>query len=173
MLTKFITQDPEPSLKFYREIMGMRKLFSYNAGSFSIYCELLCATFCDIGSLICLREKICTTVTLTLRRFGLISTTRKASWSVSLGPCSLLWACVLKRSLSFAVIHRHGTELDPDFSYCSGNEEPHMGFGHLGFVVDDVPGLVKRVEEAGELSITRSRDVVEFLKLQLSPYAAR
>lgn len=52
---------------------------------------------------------------------------------------------------ALVVIHRHGTELDPDFSYCSGNEEPHMGFGHLGFVVDDVPGLVKRVEEAGEL----------------------
>lgn len=52
---------------------------------------------------------------------------------------------------SLIVIHRHGTELDPDFSYCSGNEEPHMGFGHLGFVVDDVLGLVKRVEEAGEL----------------------
>lgn len=24
-----------------------------------------------------------------------------------------------------------------------------MGFGHLGFVVDDVPALLKRVEEAG------------------------
>ena len=29
--------DPEPTLKFYREILGMRLLFSYNAGSFSIY----------------------------------------------------------------------------------------------------------------------------------------
>jgi len=69
---------------------------------------------------------------------------------VSFGPCSLPFDFRAHR-LSLIVIHRHGTELDPEFSYCSGNEEPHMGFGHLGFVVDDVPGLVKRVEEAGEL----------------------
>lgn len=47
------------------------------------------------------------------------------------------------------MIHRHGTELDPSFSYCSGNEEPHMGFGHLGFIVRDVPALIARVEKDG------------------------
>lgn len=51
------------------------------------------------------------------------------------------------------MIHRHGTELDADFSYCSGNEEPHMGFGHLGFIVEDMPELVKRVEEAGKCDV--------------------
>lgn len=32
-------QDPVRTLKFYREILGMRILFTYNAGSFSIYCQ--------------------------------------------------------------------------------------------------------------------------------------
>lgn len=59
MLLTYIrsSQDPEPSLKFYREIMGMRKLFSYNAGSFSIYCELLCTYFCGTASLISLPNR--------------------------------------------------------------------------------------------------------------------
>ncbi|ORY75625.1 Glyoxalase/Bleomycin resistance protein/Dihydroxybiphenyl dioxygenase, partial [Leucosporidium creatinivorum] len=110
-------KDPERSLKFYREILGMRKLFSYNAGSFSIYCELASSSFCHMYH-------------------GDLDT-------------ETVWADFNNQKGLIELIHRHGTELDPDFSYCSGNEEPHMGFGHLGFTVDDVPGLVKRVEEAG------------------------
>lgn len=34
-------KDPEKTLKFYRDVLGMRVLFTYNAGSFSIYCERL------------------------------------------------------------------------------------------------------------------------------------
>jgi len=34
--------------------------------------------------------------------------------------------------------HNHGTENDPDFKYFNGNEEGKQGFGHLGFLVDDV-----------------------------------
>jgi hypothetical protein len=35
-----------------------------------------------------------------------------------------------------------------------------MGFGHLGFVVDDVPALVKRVQEAGALISSSQRDTL-------------
>jgi len=34
--------------------------------------------------------------------------------------------------------HNHGTELDPDFKHYDGNEEGRQGFGHIGFLVDDV-----------------------------------
>jgi lactoylglutathione lyase len=34
--------------------------------------------------------------------------------------------------------HNHGTENDEKFQYYSGNEADRKGFGHLGFLVDDV-----------------------------------
>lgn len=34
--------------------------------------------------------------------------------------------------------HNHGTELQPNFSHFNGNEQDRQGFGHLGFLVDDV-----------------------------------
>ena len=34
--------------------------------------------------------------------------------------------------------HNHGTENDDDFKYLNGNEEGRQGFGHIGFLVDDV-----------------------------------
>ena len=34
--------------------------------------------------------------------------------------------------------HNHGTEDDEKFQYYSGNEADRKGFGHLGFLVDDV-----------------------------------
>jgi len=32
-------KDPKVSLPFYKEILGMRTLFTLNAGPFSVYCE--------------------------------------------------------------------------------------------------------------------------------------
>jgi len=34
--------------------------------------------------------------------------------------------------------HNHGTEDDTEFKYNNGNEEGKQGFGHIGFLVDDV-----------------------------------
>ena len=34
--------------------------------------------------------------------------------------------------------HNHGTENDEDFKHFNGNEEGRQGFGHIGFLVDDV-----------------------------------
>lgn len=34
--------------------------------------------------------------------------------------------------------HNHGTENDSDFKHYNGNEEGKQGFGHIGFLVDDV-----------------------------------
>ena len=45
--------------------------------------------------------------------------------------------------------HNHGTEDDPNFSYHNGNTEP-KGFGHVGFLVDDV---YKVIENDSDVSL--------------------
>lgn len=44
--------------------------------------------------------------------------------------------------------HNHGTESDPDFSYWNGNTG-QRGFGHIGFLVDDVYALHKTMSDDG------------------------
>lgn len=42
-----------------------------------------------------------------------------------------------------------GTADDPESKYASGNEEPHRGFGHIGFTVADLEGTVASMLAAG------------------------
>mgnify|MGYP001969553863 CR=1 FL=1 len=44
--------------------------------------------------------------------------------------------------------HNHGTESDDSFHHTNGNEENKKGFGHIGFLVDDVYEKCKELEEA-------------------------
>ncbi|BGP12721.1 hypothetical protein JCM10213v2_000638 [Rhodosporidiobolus nylandii] len=87
----------------------MRTLFTYNAGSFSIYYMFHSEEDVDA-------EKV--------------------------------WADFPNQKGLIELIHRHGSE-NEDFTYKSGNEPEHAGFGHLGLIVDDVPKLVARAEAAG------------------------
>lgn len=50
----------------------------------------------------------------------------------AMGTVSNLFQPVLE------LTHNHGTENDPDFKHFNGNEEGRQGFGHIGFLVDDV-----------------------------------
>lgn len=45
--------------------------------------------------------------------------------------------------------HNWGTEKDENFKYCSGNDEPHRGFGHICVSVDDLQAACKRFDEMG------------------------
>jgi len=45
--------------------------------------------------------------------------------------------------------HNHGTEDDDDFKHYSGNEEGREGFGHIGFLVDDVYKACDGIREMG------------------------
>mmetsp|Transcript_122377 Transcript_122377/g.222594 ORF Transcript_122377/g.222594 Transcript_122377/m.222594 type:complete len:393 (+) Transcript_122377:84-1262(+) len=45
--------------------------------------------------------------------------------------------------------HNHGTENDADFKHYTGNEDERKGFGHVGFLVDDVYQKCTELEEAG------------------------
>ncbi|GAA5835244.1 hypothetical protein JCM11251_006657 [Rhodosporidiobolus azoricus] len=102
-------KDPKKSLPFFKEVLGMRTLFTYNAGCFSIF--YMFHSEDDIDA-----EKV--------------------------------WANFSNQKGLLELIHRHGSE-DESFTYKSGNELEHAGFGHIGLMVDDVPGLLKRAEEYG------------------------
>lgn len=45
--------------------------------------------------------------------------------------------------------HNHGTEDDADFTHFTGNEDGRKGFGHVGFLVDDVYKTCVELQDAG------------------------
>ena len=45
--------------------------------------------------------------------------------------------------------HVHGSEKQDPKYYSTGNTPPHLGFGHLGFTVPDVPAALSRLEASG------------------------
>ncbi|CAN6623373.1 glyoxalase I [Trichomonascus vanleenenianus] len=60
--------------------------------------------------------------------------------------------------------HNHGSEKDPNFKVNNGNEEPHRGFGHICFSVDDIGAACDKLEVAGvkfkkRLSDGRQKDI--------------
>ena len=58
-----------------------------------------------------------------------------------------------KLSMMFGPIleltHNHGTEEDGNFKHFNGNEEGKQGFGHIGFLVDDVYTACDTIREMG------------------------
>lgn len=53
-----------------------------------------------------------------------------------------LWQPVLE------LTHNHGTESDETFKYHNGNDPP-QGFGHIGFLCDDLERACLELESAG------------------------
>lgn len=45
--------------------------------------------------------------------------------------------------------HNHGTENDEEFKHYNGNEEGRQGFGHIGFLVDDVYAACDDIRKMG------------------------
>lgn len=45
--------------------------------------------------------------------------------------------------------HNHGTESDDNFKHFTGNEDDKKGFGHIGFLVDDVYKACDSIAEMG------------------------
>jgi lactoylglutathione lyase len=45
--------------------------------------------------------------------------------------------------------HNHGTEANDEFRHFNGNEEGRQGFGHIGFLVDDVYAACDKIRDFG------------------------
>ena len=45
--------------------------------------------------------------------------------------------------------HNHGTETQDDFAHFTGNEADRKGFGHIGFLVEDVEATCTALEQLG------------------------
>ncbi|RPB08452.1 lactoylglutathione lyase [Morchella conica CCBAS932] len=45
--------------------------------------------------------------------------------------------------------HNYGTENDPEYKVNNGNAEPHRGFGHIAFSVDNIEHACARLESNG------------------------
>lgn len=116
-------KDPSRSLHFYINLLGMRVIFTMNAGPFTIYYlghpPLETATQEDMQTWARTTSEI---PTLT-RTSGLLE-----------------------------LYHVHGSEGlsgDDEGSVSTGNVPPHLGFAHLGFTVPDVKDAVERLRGAG------------------------
>eukprot|EP01096_Ripella_sp_DP13-Kostka_P018247 TRINITY_DN980_c0_g1_i2.p1 TRINITY_DN980_c0_g1~~TRINITY_DN980_c0_g1_i2.p1 ORF type:complete len:318 (-),score=134.32 TRINITY_DN980_c0_g1_i2:38-991(-) len=64
------------------------------------------------------------------------------SWAVSEANCNGRFEPVLE------LTHNHGTEDDAEFKYHNGNAEPR-GFGHIGFLVDDLDRHCQQLVDQG------------------------
>jgi len=45
--------------------------------------------------------------------------------------------------------HNYGTESDPEYTICNGNDDVGKGFGHIAISVDNLQAACDRLEEAG------------------------
>jgi lactoylglutathione lyase len=69
--------------------------------------------------------------------------------------------------LVLELTHNHGTESDKRFKHFNGNEDGKIGFGHIGFLVDDVYKACDGIREMGcGFQKVRSREQTrDFLKI--------
>lgn len=113
-------RDPKRSLRFYIDLMGMRTVFTMNAGPWTIYYLGYPTTPEDRADLPAWSAKVADPPTLT-QTLGLLE-----------------------------LYHIHGSEKstsDGGYEMSTGNAPPNLGFGHLGFTVPDVPATVERLRK--------------------------
>lgn len=112
-------QDPEPTVHFYVDLMGMRTVFAINTGPLTVYYLGYPQTDEHRADPAAFARDI-------------------ADHSVMTQTLGLLELC-----------HYHGSENQPKGYISSGNNPPHLGFNHLGFTVPSVPEAVERLRNAG------------------------
>lgn len=115
-------RDPSRSLHFYTTLLGMRTVFTMNAGPFTLYYLGYPPTPSDRADLPAWAARTSEFHTLT-QTPGLLE-----------------------------LYHVHGSEKsveDGGVEISNGNTPPHLGFGHLGVTVPDVAGAVERLRSHG------------------------
>ncbi|CRH00008.1 glyoxalase I, putative [Plasmodium relictum] len=139
--TMIRVKNPEKSLYFYINILGMKLVHIKHNDNFSLY--FLKSTY--------LNEKNTSTSDEGSYDFNSLKNSFQSNESYENFKKS--WHPVLE------LTHNHGTEEDEKFSYHNGNTEPR-GFGHLGFLVDNLEDYCKELEN---LNITFKKKVNEGL----------
>ncbi|KAF4250636.1 hypothetical protein CNMCM8980_010577 [Aspergillus fumigatiaffinis] len=115
-------RDLQRTLHFYINLMGMRTVFTMNAGPFTLYYLGYPPTSADRADL--------------------------PSWSARVANPPVL----TQTPGLLELYHVHGTEkadAEGGFNMSTGNTPPHLGFGHLGFTVPDVASTLERLRKEG------------------------
>jgi lactoylglutathione lyase len=115
-------RDPQRTLHFYINLMGMRTVFTMNAGPFTLYYLGYPPTSADRADL--------------------------PSWSARVANPPVL----TQTPGLLELYHVHGTEkadAEGGFNMSTGNTPPYLGFGHLGFTVPDVASTLERLRKEG------------------------
>lgn len=111
-------RDPRPSLHFYIDLMGMRTVFTMNAGPMTIY------------------------------YLGYPPDDKRENLPAWAAETAI--SKTLTRTLGLLELyHVHGSERREPGYISTGNQPPHLGFGHLGFTVPDVGATVERLRREG------------------------
>ncbi|KAI1633840.1 lactoylglutathione lyase [Biscogniauxia mediterranea] len=112
-------RDPQASLGFYVGLMGMRRVFTADAGPFTIYYLGYPQTAAHRAD--------------------------AASFARDVGRHSAL----TRTPGLLELCHYHGSERQPPAYHATGSDPPHLGFNHVGFTVPDVRAAVRRLGAAG------------------------
>ncbi|KAF5023032.1 hypothetical protein F66182_4916 [Fusarium sp. NRRL 66182] len=115
-------RDPQKTLHFYIDLMGMRTVFTMNTGPFTIYYLGFPRTEADRADL--------------------------KQWSRSTAS----FETIVQTPGLLELKHIHGSERSAEqggYEISNGNTAPALGFGHLGFTVPDVQATVARLRAAG------------------------
>eukprot|EP00462_Mataza_sp_D1_P019700 CAMPEP_0175139670 /NCGR_PEP_ID=MMETSP0087-20121206/11040_1 /TAXON_ID=136419 /ORGANISM="Unknown Unknown, Strain D1" /LENGTH=345 /DNA_ID=CAMNT_0016422723 /DNA_START=57 /DNA_END=1094 /DNA_ORIENTATION=+ len=130
--TMLRVKDGPKSVAFYRDVLGMTLLrqMDFQQWGFSLY-FLAHVTEQELKD-----------------AFSLLPAEERKEHGDKLDPLKpssitkVLWQPCLE------LTYNHGTEKDPNFNVHDGNAEP-QGFGHLGFLVDDLEASCKAMEDMG------------------------
>ena len=112
-------RDPKSTLHFYIQLMGMRTIFTTNAGPFTVY------------------------------YLGYPQTPEHRADPSAFSRDLIPHPIMSRTLGLLELCHYHGSEKQADLYICSGNKPPHLGFNHLGFTVPDVRAAINRLRENG------------------------
>ncbi|KAJ9130117.1 Lactoylglutathione lyase [Coniochaeta hoffmannii] len=112
-------RDPEATLRFYIDQMGMRTIFTTNTGPF------------------------------TISYLGYPQTAEHRAAPASFSRDMMPQPVMSRTQGLLELVHYHGSELLPASHISSGTAPPHLGFNHLGFTVPDVGATVERLRRDG------------------------
>ncbi|PYH94211.1 lactoylglutathione lyase [Aspergillus ellipticus CBS 707.79] len=136
------TTDPPATLNFYINLMGMRTVFAMNAGPFTMwYLGYPPPGVSSAEEIRAWAERVAHIPTLT-GTLGLLE-------FYYMHPCLSPSFSGGEGGEGGGEDTPHAEEEEREGRISTGNNPPHLGFGHLGFTVPDAGAAVERLRAAG------------------------